>query len=161
MITGGMSVPVPSLDEVSNLLGGDELLVIDRCGEELAVSQRTGRERNIIFASKGYHLPAIRIVFTTHGDYPFPLMEIISVTRGDHPSDPWRLSPSIKGMIPLRPACLIRHCFLFAMAKLHISVAAAVLFCAVRYTSKFFCLEKAVFHGSQRYSTISSISRRV
>ena len=31
-------------------------------------------------------------------------MEIISVTRGDHPSDPWRLSPSIKGMIPLRPA---------------------------------------------------------
>ena len=28
------------LDEVSNLLGGDELLVIDRCGEELAVSQR-------------------------------------------------------------------------------------------------------------------------
>ena len=27
-------------------------------------------------------------------------MEIISVTRGDHPSDPWRLSPSIKGMIP-------------------------------------------------------------
>ena len=70
-------------------------------------------------------------------------MEIISVTRGDHPSDPWRLSPSIKGMIPLRPACLIRHCFLFAMAKLHISVAAAVLFCAIRYTSSFiiaFCL---------------------
>ena len=27
-------------------------------------------------------------------------MEIISVTRGDHPSDPRRLSPSIKGMIP-------------------------------------------------------------
>ena len=27
-------------------------------------------------------------------------MEIISVTRGDYPSDPWRLSPSIKGMIP-------------------------------------------------------------
>ena len=36
-------------------------------------------------------------------------MEIISVTRGDHPSDPWRLSPSIKGMIPLRPAGLDRH----------------------------------------------------
>ena len=34
-------------------------------------------------------------------------MEIISVTRGDHPSDPWRLSPSIKGMFPFRPACLI------------------------------------------------------
>ena len=34
-------------------------------------------------------------------------MEIISVTRGDHPSDPWRLSPSIKGMLPFRPACLI------------------------------------------------------
>ena len=27
-------------------------------------------------------------------------------------------------------------------------MAASVLFCAVRYTSKFFCLEKAVFHGS-------------
>ena len=36
-------------------------------------------------------------------------MEIISVTRGDHPSAPWRLSPSIKGMIPLRPAGLDRH----------------------------------------------------
>ena len=34
-------------------------------------------------------------------------MEIISVTRGDYPSDPWRLSPSIKGMLPFRPACLI------------------------------------------------------
>ena len=34
-------------------------------------------------------------------------MEIISVTRGDDPSDPWRLSPSIKGMLPFRPACLI------------------------------------------------------
>ena len=34
-------------------------------------------------------------------------MEIISVTRGDHPSDSWRLSPSIKGMLPFRPACLI------------------------------------------------------
>ena len=34
-------------------------------------------------------------------------MEIISVTRGDDPSDPWRLSPSIKGMFPFRPACLI------------------------------------------------------
>ena len=31
-------------------------------------------------------------------------MEIISVTRGDDPSDPWRLSPSIEGMLPFRPA---------------------------------------------------------
>ena len=89
-----------------------------------------GRERNIIFVSKGYHLPAIRIVFTTHGDYPFPLMEIISVTRGDHPSDPWRLSPSIKGMIPLRPACLIRHRYLFAMAKVqHFTSGSCAILC--------------------------------
>ena len=31
-------------------------------------------------------------------------MEIISVIRGDDPNDPWRLSPSTKGMIPLRPS---------------------------------------------------------
>ena len=67
-----------------------------------------GSGRNAIFASKEYHLTAIRIVFSHHGDYSFPLMEIISVTRGDHPSDPWRLSPSTKGMLPLRPAC--PHC---------------------------------------------------
>ena len=30
-------------------------------------------------------------------------MEIISVIRGDNPSDPWRLSPSTKGIIPSNP----------------------------------------------------------
>ena len=30
-------------------------------------------------------------------------MEIISVIRGDNPSDPWRLSPSTKGIIPSTP----------------------------------------------------------
>jgi len=66
-----------------------------------------GRERDAVFAPKEYHPTAIRIVFSPHGDYSFPLMEIISVTRGDHPSDPWRLSPSTKGMLPLPPARLI------------------------------------------------------
>ena len=29
-------------------------------------------------------------------------MEIISVIRGDDPSDPWKLSPSTKGIIPFK-----------------------------------------------------------
>ena len=49
-----------------------------------------GLERDAVFASKEYHLPAMQIIFSCHGDNSFPLMEIISVTRGDEPSDPWK-----------------------------------------------------------------------
>ena len=51
---------------------------------------QAGLERDAIFASKEYHLPAIQIIFSCHGDNSFPLMEIISVIRGDEPSDPWK-----------------------------------------------------------------------
>ena len=39
-------------------------------------------------------------------------MEIISVIRGDDPSDPWKLSPSTKGIIPFNP--------LYAQIKNHL-----------------------------------------